>query len=239
MAQIRHLSKPPIREAILEFHIAPMVDIIPETVQQWELVPTYNNFSTQASKQLTFTFDQNLDAAESVNSRAIEGVFWKDDTRAIAAQIMRNRLTLNKLAPYTDFALVENEMRFFWKCYTATFQAEQIQRVGLRYINEIETVQALHHYIQPELLPTGGLAGTAARTYHRYEIRRSETLGALVQIVIDKEDSRLVVDIDTFSERPYQSSDETVWKESVEQLHTLKNELFFAIITEQYAKECE
>jgi uncharacterized protein (TIGR04255 family) len=208
-------------------------------VKQWDIPATYTEWSIQELKNITLLFTPSFENVENSTNKSIGGIVAKDTQRDLAIQVMQNRLTINKLAPYTDFALLKNEAQLLWQHYARTFQPEQIQRVGLRYVNEIEMQQVLSHYIQSELLPTGELIEQTVRSYHRYEIQRTETFGAVVQIVVNTENSRLIVDIDTFSERPYESNETMVWDESVEQLHTFKNELFFAVITDDYAKECE
>jgi uncharacterized protein (TIGR04255 family) len=242
MAQIRHLSKAPIREAVIEFHIAPQANISAEALKQWDIPSTYGALSIRNLPDPAFKLNVDFPIGESSTEQAIAGGVWHDSERNVAVQVMRESLTVNKLTPYTDFSSLQHELQDFWKRYQKTFQPEQIQRIGLRYINEITLHKPLQHYIVPELIPQGEFVQQAARSYYRYEIQRTETLGALVQIVVEKskqQPTRLIIDIDTFSERPYQASDDAVWSESVEQLHSLKNELFFSIITEEYAKECE
>ena len=240
MARIRPLSRPPIREAILEFQIAPMVDISIEELEQWEILSTYSALKIKKSSGISFKMNSDLTFGESSARQSIEGGVSHDSERNIALQIMRNRLTVNKLAPYTDFDFLKKEAQTFWEQYQRKLNPEKIQRVGLRYINEISLSELPEHYLLREFVPQGELAAQAIRSYQRYEIRRVEQqIGGLVQIIIENESKRLFIDIDTFSERPYQANDTMVWSESVERLHSLKNELFFSTITEEYAKECE
>jgi uncharacterized protein (TIGR04255 family) len=239
MAQIRSLRRPPIREAILEFHITPMVDISTEELEQWDIPSTYLPLTIRKSSGILLNMKSDFTIGESSTEQSIEGGVSHDTERNIAVQIMRNRLTVNKLTPYTNFGFLKDEASAFWKQYQQTFKPEQIQRISLRYINEISLKESLQYYVQTALVPQGELVTQAIRSYYRYEIRRNEQLGGLVQIIVEKESQRLFIDIDTFSERPYQANDDMVWSESVEQLHSLKNELFFSIITEEYAKECE
>jgi uncharacterized protein (TIGR04255 family) len=238
MAQIRPLSRPPIREAILEFQIAPMVDISIEELEQWEIPSTYPRMKIQKSSGISLRMNPDRTFGESSTKQSIEGGVSQDSERNIAVQIMRNRLTVNKLDPYTNFEFLKEEAQTFWEQYQQKLKPEQIQRVGLRYVNEIPLSESLEHYLL--FVPQGELAEQAVRSYQRYEIRRAEEqIAGLVQIIIEKESKMLFIDIDLFSERLYQANDALVWSESVEQLHSLKNDLFFSTITEEYAKECE
>lgn len=245
MAHIRRLSKPPIREAIIEFQIAPLVDIVPEEIfEKWSIAPTYSDTKVQHSFTALFDITQDLIPEVKTDKKTIGGCMLHDTERDIAVQIMQNRLTINKTAPYTNFDELRNEARHFWAQYRTSLRVEQVQRIGLRFINEVVPAKPLQHYILSELLPQGTLPNEAANSYYRYELRRSETLGALVQIVVENDTitslpTRLILDIDTFSTRAYQASDDAIWEEIVKKLHSLKNELFFAMITEDFAKECE
>lgn len=240
MVQIRPLSHPPIREAILEFQIAPEVNISIEELGQWEIPSTYSALDIKKSSRMSFKMKADLTFGEGSPSQSIEGGVSRDSERNIAIQIMRNRLTINKLAPYTNFDSLKNEAQIFLKQYQRILKPEQIRRVGLRYINEIYLSEPVQHYLVNELVPQGELARQAIRSHQRYEIRPAEQqIGGLVQIIVENESKRLFIDIDTFSERPYQANDDMIWGESVEQLHSLKNKLFFSTITEEYAKECE
>jgi uncharacterized protein (TIGR04255 family) len=244
MAKKRQLQNPPIREAILEFQIAPTVNILPETFEKWSVPATYSPLRIQQGTVAKFQLNQDLTLDTDASERFIEGGIWHDTSRNIAAQIMRNRLTINKIAPYTDFHTLRDEAEFFLKQYRTSFTIEQIQRIGLRFVNEIIPQKPLHNYLIQDFIPQGALPKEAANVYYRYEIRRTETLGALIQIVMENDrnqsfPARLIVDIDTFSTRIYEVSDGAVWEEAVEQLHEFKNDLFFDIITEDFAKECE
>jgi uncharacterized protein (TIGR04255 family) len=244
MAEKRHLQNPPIREAILEFQIAPSVNILPETLKKWSVPATYSPLRIQQGTGIKFQLNQDFTFDADASERFIEGGVWHDTARNIAAQIMRNRLTINKTAPYTDFQVLKNEAQFFWNLYKTSFSIEQIRRVGLRFVNEIIPQNPLHHYLIPDFIPQGILPNEAANVYYRYELRRTETLGALIQIVLENDRTqafpvRLIVDIDTFSTRIHEASDNAMWEETVEQLHEFKNDLFFGIITEDFAKECE
>jgi uncharacterized protein (TIGR04255 family) len=240
MAQIRPLSRPPIREAILEFQIAPMVDISIEELEQWEIPSTYSALKIKKSSDAQPKRISDFPSGENSTTHLIVGGISQDSKQNIAVQIMRNRLTVNKLAPYTNFNSLKEETQTFWEQYQRKLNPEKIQRVGLRYINEISLSELPEHYLLREFVPQGKLAAQAIRSYQRYEIRRAEEqIAGLVQIIIENESKRLFIDIDLFSERLYQANDALVWSESVEQLHSLKNDLFFSTITEEYAKECE
>lgn len=237
MPPITHLDNSPLQDAILEFQVSPLVDIVPDVVKGWD-IPEYSLAAIAQSKQFSFITDFKTTSEVHTESAPIEGVVCRDESQGFIVHYMRDRFTINKKKPYTDFSHLMKEAQRLWHLYAESFKPDQITRIGLRYINEIVLERNVNYYLSPDVLPpiTEQL-NDSTNFYHRYEME-NQPLNTNIQIFADKKEKKLFVDIDCYSSRPFSYDEESVWKSELPSLRDFKNRLFFQITSYEYQKEC-
>jgi uncharacterized protein (TIGR04255 family) len=148
------------------------------------------------------------------------------------------------LKPYDKWETLRDEARELWQHYVQIASPESVTRVALRYINRIEIplpIRDFKDYIltTPEIAPD--LPQGLGSFFMRLVIPdpKAQAVAVVTQTVesVDESSNRLplIFDIDVFRMAAFGVQDEALW-EMCEQLHDLKNEIFFKSITPK-AKE--
>lgn len=236
---MRHLTKAPIKEAIIEIQVQPYVEISKETLEGLKLGEGYQ--APEIAHQTPVKFELLSEALTvSQDNTHIQGGIFRDDERGFVCQMMRNRLTISKIKPYTDFSGLLAETKRIWEIYLGAFSPSKTKRIAMRYINEINLEKDLSFYIRNDKIDKTISKLKLNHSYHRYEIAGSENERALVQITIDrndKENEELFIDIDAYSIIEENSDNNLIWSNFIQKLHKLKNEIFFGIITKKFEEE--
>ena len=161
-------------------------------------------------------------------------------------QIVQARLdgfTFNRLKPYDRWESFREEARELWKLYVRVAGPKEITRAALRYINRIEIplpMRDFKDYIVtvPEIapdLPQGLERFLMQLSIPMPEIDATAVITETIEPVTDPTKLPLIFDIDVFKQASFDVDGEKVW-EAFEQLHDLKNDVFFKSITDK-AKE--
>jgi uncharacterized protein (TIGR04255 family) len=161
-------------------------------------------------------------------------------------QIVQARLdgfTFNRLKPYDRWETFRDEARRLWQLYVRVADPKQVTRAALRYINRIEIplpMKDFKDYILtlPEIAP--GLPQGLDKFLMQLVIPLPDTpakavITATMEAVTDTDKLPLIFDIDVFRVAAFNVTDEEVWQ-VFEELHDLKNNIFFESITPK-AKE--
>ncbi len=167
-----------------------------------------------------------------------DGYFFSSSDGKNIVQCRLDGFTFNRLKPYDRWETFRDEALHLWEVYKAIAQPTQIIRVALRYINRIEIPVPFRDFKDyvltgPEIAPglPQGLAGFFLQL-------RLPAADAATQIVVTEtmepitETRRLpfILDIDVFREAAYDVDEPASW-EMLEELHDLKNDVFFKSIT--------
>ncbi len=238
---MKHLKNAPVKEAIIEIQVQPFVDLTKENVGRLSLGNSYQVSEFMRQTQFKFSVSPDNILEVSTEDAPIQGGIFKDDDRGFICQIMRERLTVSKIRPYTNFSELESEMIKLWEIYVAAFQPSKIARVAIRFINEIGLQKDLKFYLRNNKIDKQIAGLETTHSYHRYDVMKTEREHALIQLVVDRrerENKKLIIDIEVYSLIQTNSDDPIIWTNVMKKLHDLKNEIFFDIITEKYAKEC-
>ena len=162
-------------------------------------------------------------------------------------QVVQARLdgfTFSRLKPYDKWEALRDEARELWQHYVRITSPEAVTRVALRYINRIEIplpIRDFKDYIltTPEIAPD--LPQGLGSFFMRLVIPdpKAQAVAIVTETVepIDESSNRLplIFDIDVFRMAAFNVQDKSLW-ETLEQLHDLKNDIFFKSITPK-AKE--
>jgi uncharacterized protein (TIGR04255 family) len=158
--------------------------------------------------------------------------------KAAIAQFRVDGFTFSKLEPYTTWEEVFGEALRLWNIYVHIAQPLETWRVAVRYINRLRfpAPAELGQYLEaPPVLPA-----PIPQRIREFLIRAvvDDPERNLSAIVIEASESldpnmvQVLLDIDAFREAAIAPNDPSLI-ETFEQLRTLKNQIFFASITER------
>jgi uncharacterized protein (TIGR04255 family) len=151
--------------------------------------------------------------------------------------------TFSKIEPYTTWEEVSLEAFRLWKVYVEAAKPKGISRVAVRYINRMRlpAVKDLGEYLEaPPQLPSPipqSVREFLTRVYVRDDKRN--TSAVIVQALeprIDPNALSLLLDIDAFREVS-EAPDDPGLPSVFQELRELKNDIFYASITEKIVEK--
>jgi len=243
MARAReHLKNAPIVEAVLDFRVLRNVEVSPETFAGLDssIGKQYAQKSSMHSLQARF----GVDRGRLVDPSQMEAVVgWVYRTTTELAQFRVDGFTFSKIEPYTTWEEVFEEAFRLWKVYVDAARPREVSRVAVRYINRMRlaAVSDLGQYLEsPPLLPAPipqMIREFLTRVY--VDDDKSSASAVIVQALeprVDPSTISLLLDIDAFREMKNFAPDDLGLPAIFTELRRLKNDIFFASITEKTAE---
>jgi uncharacterized protein (TIGR04255 family) len=247
MVEVIHFPNAPITEALLDIRVK-----LPPQTDLGKLAIFHDAIKQRYPvKQERVSWRGHIEVKASPVaqvSQSAEGgpdgyLFTSVDGRQVV-QARVDGFTFSRLKPYDKWETLRDEARELWQHYVQIASPESVTRVALRYINRIEIplpIRDFKDYIltTPEIAPD--LPQGLGSFFMRLVIPdpKAQAVAVVTQTVesVDESSNRLplIFDIDVFRMAAFDVQDETLW-EMCEQLHDLKNEIFFKSITPK-AKE--
>lgn len=243
MATQRHLNNAPITEAVIDlrvqnaraFDAALMEELAKRTDRGY--VPKgpvrLNEFGIEGDKGV------------HVAVRDIGYRYHSADDKFVV-QFQAEGFTVSRLAPYLNWANLKAEAEAFWPVYRDIMTTQRITRTACRYINNLrlpmqpkedfniylttspqvpaELPQSLLGFMQRVVIPNSD--ANAVTILSQYLEKPAATPAEPVPVILD---------IDVAVGSPYDPGTPDVWK-CLDTLHDLKNDAFFASITEAAAR---
>ena len=237
-----HLQNAPIVEAIIDFRVVWQEHVSAETFADLgsSIGEQYTKTGSIQSLQTRFGVDNGklLDPWQLQTSLG-----FRYQTATEIAQFRLDGFTFSKIAPYTTWGEVSAEAFRLWKVYVNAAKPRQVSRVAVRYINQMQlpAVKDLGEYLTappqlPEPIPQT-VRDFLTRVNVRDEIRNaSAVILQALEPRMDPSSISLLLDIDAFRE-VYETLDDSGLLAVFERLRELKNEIFFASITESIVEK--
>jgi uncharacterized protein (TIGR04255 family) len=236
-----HLARAPIVEAVIDLRVLPRDGIAADHFSSLgsRVGQQYNPPSLMRSVQARFGIEGGR-AVVPTQVEAADGWLYHSQTQRTVVQFRVNGFTFSKLEPYTTWEEVFGEARRLWSIYVQVAQPRQVSRLAVRYINRLRLPAPadLGEYLSaPPVLPqsipqrmrdflTRVVVDAPERNLSAVLTQASETP------LDDRSAIQVLLDIDAFRE-PAMPADDPSLSEIFEQLRTLKNEIFFASVTER------
>lgn len=232
-----YLRNAPIVEAVIDFRVPPSSGIQPSAFS--ELTATIGKkYSKSESINLIetrFGIDRGkmLDPAQSQTELG-----WKYSAETEIVQFRINGFTFSKVAPYTTWGEVFGEAFRLWQVYLNIAKPVQLTRIAVRYINkmQVEGDRKIGDFLEapPTLPPT--LSSTVLDFLTRVHLADQKRGAAAIVVQalepqLDPTLMSLYVDIDAYHLASLEP-DSPRLPEIFQRLRELKNEIFYASITE-------
>jgi uncharacterized protein (TIGR04255 family) len=247
MTSVKHLSRAPITEALLDLRVKARKDFKPGdfSVLKQELAANFPRVEERSGFETTVQFKAGASGSQFTRDLGLQGYFFFSSDGLNIAQFRVDGFTFNRLAPYTSWDSLLPEALRLWVRYVEIAQPEFVSRIALRYINQIVVPPGApldDIMVAPPRVPTGiskPLSAFLTRitiqdptkgiSAHVTQALNSSTKGAA---------GSLILDIDAFKEVSIEPSEADV-SEALTSLRTFKNRIFFGSLTESTLKSFE
>lgn len=247
MVEVIHFPNAPITEALIDIRVKlpPQTDLAKLAVFHEAIKQRY------PAKQERVSWRGHLEVKASTVAQVSQSVAGGPDgylfTSADGRQVIQARLdgfTFSRLKPYDKWESLRDEARELWQHYIRIASPETVTRIALRYINRIEIplpIRDFKEYIltTPEIAPD--LPQGLGSFFMRLVIpdAQAQAVAIVTETVepVDESSNQLplIFDIDVFRTTAFDVEGKALW-ETLDQLHDLKNDIFFKSITPK-AKE--
>lgn len=237
----KHLHNAPIVEAIIDFRVSRPEQISPDVFSNIE-----ESIGEQYAKKSPIRLFQGyfgIDNGRLVDpSQSQIDLGWRYQTEHEVAQFRVDGFTFSKIEPYTTWEEVFAEAFRLWGIYRRLAEPTQVLRLAVRYINRMRVpgMQDVSRYLEaPPTLPAPIpqlLREFLTRVY--VDDNGTGASAVIVQALeksMDPNTFSILLDIDAFREVPLPPDDPSL-PEVFEQLRSLKNDIFYASITEATAE---
>lgn len=257
MTSFEHLPRAPIVEAVLDLWTRPLEGGVGSLASFAAAVQA--RFPKTEKRVAQSVILSPIAGAQSTEPEVVALLCRSDDDLDIV-QARVDGFSANRLRPYLDWEALRSIAQEYWPKYRALARVDEIERIGIRYINQFElpipdgdlreetiarflTVRPSSLGRIEKLKPEGFFLRTAFRPQPHVEgvltmLTNIENPGLNVSQG-PAADARIglpgvpfVIDIEFRMTGPWGADAAGVW-EGFELLRELKNEVFFASITDQ------
>lgn len=237
------LTKAPITEALVDLQVGLANPI--ESISIKELAKRLHDEYDQQGPiyqvQTKWSVAPNETPRTKIEAREL-GLRLNSKDGKFVLQARTGGFTLSRLEPYDNWHSLVAEARRLWGCYIAAIPVETVLRIAVRYINNLRLPmrhgEGFETYLEkppdvPHSLPQG-LLGFMQRIVLFYPDRdvRANVIQLLQEGPAPADHVPVILDIDVYKQVAIPPHGEALWAELPE-LRQVKNEIFFASLTEK------
>jgi len=235
-----HLSRAPIVEAVIDFRVLSREGIAPDQFSNLgsRIGDQYEAPSPLRRFEARFGVERGRSMA-TTQTEAYLGWLYQSRRNATVAQFRVDGFTFSKLEPYTRWEAVFGEARRLWSIYVQVAQPREVSRLAVRYINRLRfpaPVELDQYLSAPPVLPEP-IPQTVREFLTRVVVYAPDrdVSAIVIQALegpLDPTAIQVLLDIDAFREPALPAQDPALLQ-GFEQLRELKNQVFFASLTER------
>jgi uncharacterized protein (TIGR04255 family) len=246
VAQVVHLTKAPIVEAVIEFQVdLPTMSSVASAREAHGLFrEAYPEAMELMSGSVEFQFGPAEKAKAPTSTSEHMGMrFVSRDGRKIVDFGLK-AFAFHWLAPYSEWSEFRTESKRLWEIYVPKMKPKAITRLGVRFINNLAIPQSardLCDYLVPGPIIPPGLPQSVQSFLSRVEIvdEANKRLGIVTQTLQGLSgDGNLSVllDVDAVRTGSFAPDDPTTW-EIADKLRDFKNQIFFNSVTDKLLEQ--
>jgi uncharacterized protein (TIGR04255 family) len=238
--EFEHLPSAPIIEAVIEIRAQAETPWEEGDIQE-RLKPQLPDYPEVVS---TGTFRQQVklergSVEQSYRDLGWRGLRFQSADNPHIAQFNRESFVFSRLHPYESWEQFSKEAFRLWGMHIQLANPTQVQRFGLRFINRMPLVKGkqLKFYLESPPKPPRKLKLTLNGFFyqHKLSVPGHPYAVNITQTVLPPEepttqDAALILDIDVFSEEPFELRNGALERRLAE-MRWLKNRAFFGSIT--------
>ncbi len=175
----------------------------------------------------------------------INGYLYESSNRTKIVQLRLDGFTFNRLKPYNNWIEVRDEALRLWNLYTELVKPEFINRIALRYINNLNVPMPVidfgDYLTCPPEAPEGLTKGISSFFYRVVVATEDSRLTAIITQALEtkvdvKDYLPIILDIDVIKFTTDGFLEEDILA-ILEKLRGFKNQIFFSSITKKLLEE--
>jgi len=232
-----HLRKAPIVEAVIDFRIPREPAVAPDTFAG--LFPSIGQKYSQAGAILSLEARFGIESGRMLGpTQRRADLGWKYQADTEVAQFRVDGFTFSKIEPYTTWEEVFGEAFRLWEVYRSLAKPTQLSRIAVRYINRmgVSGNRNISDFLTAPPVPPKPIPSVIRDFLTRIHVAdESHNLAAVIVQALepqfDPNVMSLLLDIDAYHETSIAPNDPDI-PALFQQLRELKNEIFYASITE-------
>jgi uncharacterized protein (TIGR04255 family) len=242
MAEITHLSRAPIIEAIIDFRIEPEKEFPLNKLS--DLVAKVGDTYPQHEKRNLFEsrvkiMPSQRQISQSTHEKGLHGFFFKSEDEQNIAQFRVDGFTFNHLEPYTSWDPIFTEAKRLWGVYADIMAPEFVTRIAVRYINRLKlplSIKELSQYLTilpqiPDDLPKSVSSFLIKMVLVEEQTGLMANITQALESGIVSDHVPIIFDIDVYREGRFKPNDPEIWRVFGD-LREMKNRIFFRYITD-------
>jgi len=204
-----------------------------------EKLPDYPKLQALKSLQHEIKIEENRPAEQKLLDMGWQGIRFESDDNHRVVQCLRDNFVFSQLHPYQNWDVFLEEALRLWEIHKEVYRSEDVQRLGLRFINRITPSQMQFelddYYKDAPKAPSGlGFTFTGFLHHDAFKVPMSDYNVNTVKTVQTEGTFGLIYDIDVFTTNV---PDESVIEKKLVEMRHIKNKVFFGGITEKAIKE--
>lgn len=242
MSEPRHLTKAPVREAVIDIQVTPPVslDALKTIVARLKDKPHKQGELWHASIGIQI----NEDGKGSANTdRSPVGYRYTFSNQPYVLQCQVRGFTFSHLPPYGKWEEMSDIAKELWEIYLEIAKPQAVSRIAVRYINSLPIPLPITDFAEylnvPPIVPEG-LPQSLASFLQRFVMVDSatETVAVVTQVLEEQlpqsSNVTLLLDVDAAKTYPLGFAPDTssIWA-VLEELRNFKNRVFFNYLTEK------
>jgi len=137
-----HLSKAPIVEAVIDIRSISKSSLAEGKVSSFlkERLADYPTQKSKNSKSLEIAVGPKAHAP-IIKDLGFAGSVVRSTSEPYIAQFNKESFVFSRLSPYNEWKLFMAEALRLWKLYCELTEVEEIQRIGVRFVNKIDALK--------------------------------------------------------------------------------------------------
>jgi uncharacterized protein (TIGR04255 family) len=242
MGTPRPLSKPPIKEALIDIRIATDTTVDLDRLRgiRSELAIEYPSIDERHEFKAELRIEAGKIVPPSAENLGLAALVFATADKTRLVQVRRDGFTVNQVGGYTTAdALIDEALRLA-AIYSRIVAPVAVTRIAMRYINALALPYAPGEDFKKYLTAPPDMPEDAPQTVSSFLCRMVAHDGEDVVIVTQKLDPPLTdggsaavtLDVDAFSPIQIEPNLEVV-SAVLRRLRLLKNRTFFALLTDQ------
>lgn len=233
MARQRQLSRPPLREALIDIRLTNQLPISFAEALKDKVIPGY-----ERKQQINFSeFSFDVGSGQSSGKQELAGWRYESPDSSRVVQVRRNGMTYSVLRDYKDWPEIKAATQEIWNLYRQWVSGIEIGRTAARYINVMEFPfgAELNDYLTAVPRIPDDLPQQLAHFLARVTVPFKHDIFAIITQALEpsvEPATRVIVDIDVYAQRVFAGDSAELW-DFIDYLREVKNMVFFSLVTER------
>lgn len=233
-----------IEEAVFDIRIDPALAIEGlelETLLYPKVSDCYPSKETLSAFEMVGEFNEGALAKTHATNKGVFGFRAWDKKHKQACTFGLDGFSFSRLKPYGNWGDCFSEAMRLWEIYKINLNPRYAKRVAVRFVNIIKTPPArfeLGDYFNNPPRPPAGLPENLVEFLSRLRVKYEDNYYAAIILALQPiaqpaDFVPILLDIDAFSEVPFDARDDKRVKKVFDRLHDIKNDIFEKSITDK------